>query len=167
MRQRFLSILFAILTIFLLTYLPLALGAKRILPFSDYLRFTSAVLRATLAHSDEDGGARALEYTFAALDHALVADQIVSPSRHITFPLPPYTFRQATVGTAGNNRYISFATDQELIDYMTTTLPQAGWSHEDQMGGGNFFIQGKQRAIVSQRYLLTTAIRELSISLGP
>ncbi len=63
--------------------------------------------------------------------------------------------------------YISFATDAELIAYLTDTMPQSGWRHIDQMGGGNMFTNGTHHMILSQRYLLSTAIRELTIAVSP
>jgi hypothetical protein len=151
----------------LTTYLAMSLTARRLILPGEYVIFTNAILRATFGHADEAGGMRALEYTQAALAYPLPSDQVSGPPALLTIPLPPHTIRHPNPANAFGNYYVSFVSDAELIAYITETMPQAGWRHTDQMGASHFFRNGSQQLVVSQRYLLSSAIRELHVMAYP
>ena len=165
MRRVSIRLLLIALAGLLATYLAMAVTARRPISLGEYALYTSAIVRATVGHAGEDGGRRALAYTYAALAEPALTAQLSSAATRVTIPLPPHTFRQA--GPAdGPDTYISFATDAEMIAYLTQTMPQAGWQHVDQMGGGHVFSSGTREVMFSQRYLLSRAIRGLTIRVG-
>lgn len=156
-----------ITTIVILTYLTMMLVAQRLISPAEYFLYTNAIARATMGHIGEDGGRRALVYTSRALTHPVGVAPISTRQGLLTFPLPPHTIHDPALPTGQGNHYLSFATDADLIQYITITMPHAGWTHTDQMGAGHFFTDGHQQVVLSQRYFLSTAIRELVITAYP
>jgi len=165
MRRIAVRFLLIVLVSLLATYLAMAVTAKRPISLDEYALYTSAIVRATVGHAGEDGGVRALIYTRAALAEPALTAQMASAGAQITIPLPPHTAHQPDSASSWN-AYVSFATDDEMVFYLTQTMPQAGWQHVDQMGGGHVFSSGTHVVVLSQRYLLSRAIRSLTIRVG-
>ena len=136
--------------------------ARRPISLNEYTIYSNAIVRATVGHADEAGGLRALAYARAALAEPALTAQISSSVPQVIIPLPPHTTRQLSAG-GGPDRYVSFATDAEMVVYLTRTMPQSGWQHTDQMGGGHIFSNGTRVVVLSERYLLSRAIRGLTI----
>lgn len=162
MRGRFIRLGLLVTASVLLPYLAMAVIARRPIAPGEYVIYISAILRAAVGHADESGATRALTYARAALAEPAVTAQVSSSATQVTIPLPPHTTRQPD-STSGSIAYISFATDDEMMAYRTQTMPQAGWQYVDQMGGGQIFRNGEAEVVISERYLLSRAIRALTV----
>src|SRR5690349_18705120 len=152
MRRRLIRSLLIGLAAVLVTYVALAITAGRPISPDEYAIYTSAIVRAALGHASEAGGVHALQYVRAALAEPSLTAQLAGGATQLAVPLPPHTSRQPE--TAEPNRYISFATDAEMIVYLTQTMPRAGWQHVDQLGGSQVFSSGTRKIVLSERYLL-------------
>jgi hypothetical protein len=162
MRRVSVRLLLIVLAGLLTSYLAMAATARRLISRDEYTIYSNAIVRAAVGHADEAGGLRALAYARAALAEPALTAQISSSVPQVVIPLPPHTARQLGAGR-GPDRYVSFATDAEMVVYLTQTMPQAGWQYVDQMGGGHIFSSGARVVALSQRYLLSRAIRSLTI----
>jgi hypothetical protein len=166
MKGRFIRLALLVTAALLLPYLAMAVTARRPIAPGEYLIYSGAMVRAAVGHADESGATRAVAYIRAALAEPASTAQLSSSATQVTIPLPPHTTRSPDA-TGGSNTYITFATDDELVAYLTQTMPQAGWQHVDQMGGGHFFRNGAAEVVISQRYLLSRAIRVLVARVAP
>jgi hypothetical protein len=62
-------------------------------------------------------------------------------------------------------RFVTFATPDELHTYLRSTLPRAGWSYRDQFGSMHVLEQGDLLLSVGSSFYSDTRIGELRISL--
>jgi hypothetical protein len=121
-RKALISALAFVLALFLSIYLYLFFIAGRPLTFSEYVRFSSAILGNALLHSGESGGARSLRLAKAALASRLVIGTAEIKGQRYEYPLPKYSVRQE------GQHYVTFASFDELQDYFHVTLPSSGWN---------------------------------------
>ena len=163
MRRVIVRLLLIVLAGLLTSYLAMVVTAKRPIALDEYSIYSNAIVRAAVGHADEAGGLRALAYTRAALAEPTLTAQVSRSEPQLVIPLPPHTTRQPN-SVGGPERYVSFATDAEMVVYLTQTLPQAGWAYVDQMGGGHVFSSGARMVVIAERYLLSRAIRSLTIT---
>jgi hypothetical protein len=126
MRTKILAITLAFLSSFTLSgYLYLSVCAGRPLTPSEYLKFTSTILFATVLHRNEGGGARARALAKGALSSPVSRGTISLGEHQYTFPLPKYSVYQYNFGLsqmpdpqqAQGQRYLTFSSFEELTDY--------------------------------------------------
>lgn len=144
-------------------YIYLSVYAVRPLTPSEYMKFSSTILFAAVLHSNDKGGARALELAKEALSSAPKIGVEDVDGRRYQFPLPKYSVRRE----GHENSYLVFASDKELEDYFDKTLPQAGWKYFDRMGGLHIYMNDDGVILtVGQSFYLGTGISSLGGSIS-
>jgi hypothetical protein len=148
------------LTVAISGYVYLSVYAGRALHIIEFDRFASTVLWATVLHSDENGGARALQLAREVLSSNTSTTAIEADGQTYRLPLPPYTIRDE-----GGNRYLTFSSQEELHEFYKKDLPAAGWIYLDQMGAGHFFNGYGAHMVITEHFYLTSAISEINITI--
>ena len=136
-----------------------AVAGKPLAP-SEFARFSRVILLATLYHSSEKGGQRALQLFRAALNSSTSNGVVEIDGRQYNYPLPQYAVRQP--GTS--DYYLAFVTDEEWERYFKVDLPRAGWKFRDQMGAAHFYTMGEAKLLITERKYLTSEISAINVS---
>jgi len=144
----------------LIPYLYLSAVAGKTLALSEFARFSRAILLATVFHSGEKGGQRALQLFQAALNSSTSTGVVEIDGRQYNYPLPQYAVRQPGIG----DDYLVFVTDEEWEKYFKAELPGAGWKFYDQMGSLHIYTMGEAKLRILERKYLTSEISAMSVS---
>src|SRR5690349_9216090 len=111
------------------TYLSAAGG--RCLNPSQFVRFSTTIAMAVL-HPNEGGAARAFSlYKQAMASSTLNGSVDLDGQKHV-FPLPRYAVAEEHDGEGFYFR--AFVSPEEMDNYFYRELPQAGWTHDQQLG---------------------------------
>lgn len=165
MGRRTLRRLFGIfLGVLVLGYAVLSGFARRPLTPAEYWTFAAAALRATPAHLGDSNPVETLRLGGAAFGSPTGATLLSAGNQTYTIPLPPRTTR-AKSAHAQSQRFITFATSEELHEYLCTTLPRAGWRYREQCGSMHALERGNHVLSVQSRFYVGTRVGELRISL--
>lgn len=154
------SALAFVLSLLLSSYICLSTYAERPLNASEFRKFFSTILTATILHSDESGGTRALKLAREALTSSLSSKTVEIDGHRYSFPLPKYSVLQPDQ----SQYYLVFISDEEKKEYFNTELPRAGWTYYDQLGAAHFYTSDDASLLIRERYHLTTGISEFSFS---
>jgi hypothetical protein len=145
----------------LASYTLFAVSAKRVLLLSEYMIFSSALLRAVPSSTGENW-LLAVDMVREALAYPVSTHSAMIAEGRYEVPLPPYTVRHPK----HEHFYITFATREQLNIYYTTTLPQLGWDYVEQLGSGYFLRNNTTQLLISQTYHLGTKISRLAVSIS-
>lgn len=129
----------------------------------EFARFSNTIFWAAVLHMSENGGSRALNLSKKALSSAPSNGMIEVAGRSYYFPLPKYSVTRDEGD--GMHHYLTFASFDELQDYFHHGLPEAGWTHVDQMGAGHFFEGHGAHLVITHHFYLTTGISEINFSI--
>lgn len=141
-------------------FLHLSMCAQRLLPPSEYARFSSVILSNAILHADVNGGYKSLKLAEWALSGSFKTGWYLTDNgRSYSFSLPKYSIWKE------RRTYLTFATFDELQTYFHEDLPKAGWHHVDQMGAGHFFEGNGAKMIITHHFYLGTGICEFSITI--
>src|SRR5262249_25719430 len=144
----------------LIAYLYLSTVAGKPLAPSEFSRFSRVILLATVFHSGEKGGQRALQLFQSAINSSTSNGVVEIEGRQYSYPLPQYAVRQPAIGVY----YLVFVTDEESERYYKVELPGAGWKFNDQMGSLHIYTMGEAKLRISERYYLTSEISAMNFS---
>jgi hypothetical protein len=148
-----------------LAYATLSVFAGRPLPPFEAWTFGAAVLRATPAHIQGGNPVETLRVGGQAFGSPLEDFMLAVDNQAYTLPLPPHT---ALAESAGDSqRFITFATGEELQTYFGSTLLRAGWRHREQLGRARMLEREEQLLSVDVKFYRGTRIRELRYNLRP
>lgn len=148
----------AILVIGSYTYLSAAAG--RCLSPSQFVRFSTTIAVA-LIHPKEGGAARAFSLYRQAMASPTLTGSIDFDGHKYDFPLPRYAVAQEPSG--GGFNFLAFLSPGEMDNYFYRELPQAGWTHDQQMGAGHFFSGHGVHLTMVQHFYLTSDISEFHV----
>jgi trimethylamine:corrinoid methyltransferase-like protein len=148
----------------LLSYAVLSGFAGRPLNPAEFWTFAAAVLRATPAHLGGSNPVETLRLGGAAFGSPTGSAAFSVEGQTHTVPLPPRTAR-APNAHAQSQRFITFATTNELHAYLRSTLPAAGWRYREQFGSMHALERGNHVLSVQSRFYVGTRVGELRISL--
>jgi len=140
------------------TFLSASVG-RRLSP-SEFARFSSTIAKSVL-HPHEGGAARAFRLTKEALSSAPSAGSIEVNGRSYAFPLPKYAVPLET--RPCRFHFLAFVSPDEMQNYFYRDLPQAGWKHVDQMGGGHFLEGHGAHMTIVQYFYLTPDISDFDV----
>ena len=154
-----------ILGIGILAYAGLSVFARQPLHPTDFLTFAAAVVRATPAYVQGANPIETLRLGGEAFGSPVERFTIAVGTPAHTLPLPPHTVRAET--PRERQRFITFATGEELHDYFGTALPRAGWRYTEQLGSAHMLQREGQRLSADLKFYRGTRIRELRYSLSP
>jgi len=143
----------------LIPYLYLSAVAGKTLALSEFARFSRVILLATVFHSDEKGGQRALQLFQSALNSSTSTGVVEIDGRQYSYPLPQYAVRQPGIG----DEYLVFVTDEESERYYKVELPGAGWKFYDQLGSLHIYTMGEAKLRILERKYLTSEISIMSV----
>jgi hypothetical protein len=139
--------------------------AGRPLPPSEAWTFAAAVLRAAPAHIQGGNPVETLQVGGQAFGSPLEDFTLAADTQAYTLPLPPHTALAESTGDS--QRFITFATGEELQTYFGSTLLRAGWRQREQLGSARTFERGDQLLSVDVKFYRGTRIRELRYNLRP
>jgi hypothetical protein len=146
----------------MIPYLYLSAVAGKPLALSEFARFSRVILLATVFHSGEKGGQRALQLFQAALNSSTSNGVVDIDGRQYSYPLPQYAVRQPGI----SDYYLVFVTDEEWERYFKAELPGAGWKFYDQMGSTHIYTMEEAKLTITERKYLTSEISEMNVSVG-
>ena len=150
----------AVLIVGSYTYLSAAVG--RCLNPSQFVRFSTTIAMAVI-HPHEGGAARAFSlYRQAMASPTLTGSLDLDGQKHV-FPLPKYAVPEEQVGDGLYFR--AFVSPEEMENYFYRELPQAGWTHDLQLGAGHFFTGHGVHMTIVQHFCLTSNISEFHVSI--
>ena len=124
----------------------------------EFLRFSSTILWNTMVHSNESGGSRSLQLARESSSRPILNSKVEISGKQLCFPLPKYTVFQE------GQRYLTFASFDELQDYFRRRLPATGWRHVEQMGAGHFFEGHGAKIVITHHFYLGKGISQLNVS---
>jgi trimethylamine:corrinoid methyltransferase-like protein len=154
----------AALGLVLVGYAVLSGFARRPLNPAEFWTFAAAVLRATPAHLGGSNPVETLRLGGAAYGSPTGATVFLMAGQAYTIPLPPRTV-PARNAHAQTQRFITFATTQDLHAYLHSTLPRAGWRYREQLGSMHALERGDHVLSVRSTFYVGTRVGELGISL--
>lgn len=109
------------------------------------------------------------------------SDRYVVAGQRYDVPLPINSFRNSDRdsrpystgngnGSTDRNRstlrsYITYATPEQLGEYYSTTLPEAGWEFSDRMGAVRIYRKNAARLAVSDSFYQGTRITQLNLAI--
>jgi hypothetical protein len=140
------------------TYVSASVGRR--LSASEFVRFSRTIAKSVI-HPHEGGASRALRLTKQALSSAPSAGSIEVNGRSYVFPLPKYAVPQEAGGCRFH--FVAFVSPDEMQNYFYRDLPQAGWKHVDQMGGGHFLENHGSHMTIVQYFYLTSDISDFDV----
>ena len=140
------------------TYVSAFIG-RRLSP-SEFARFSSTIAKSVM-HPHEGGTSRALSLSKQALSSAPSVGSIEVNGQNYVFPLPKYAVPQEK--GACQFHFLAFVSPDEMQDYFNRVLPQAGWKHVDQMGGGHFLEGHSRHMTIVQYFYLTSDISDFDV----
>ena len=164
MRRRVLRLLGLVLGLILLGYVTLSTFARRPLSPGEFWAFTAAVLRATPAHLSGSNPVETLRLGGAAFGSPTRSAVFSVEGETHTIPLPPRT-ATARNAHAQSQRFVTFATTEELREYLRSTLPRAGWRYREQFGSMHALERGNHVLSVQSTFYVGTRVGQLRISL--
>lgn len=174
-----------------LLYISWAVYGKRLLTPGEFLHFAGITAFATVAHIDTNGGPRSWAIIGESLSDTPSQISLEFDGRNYQIPLPPHTIRQSCQriiaglpkGFASeripksciagaefpteSHDFITAASRTEMLRYLNTTLPAAGWESQDRLGSAWFFHSGEVRVMIISSSYLTTQLGALSLNLMP
>lgn len=137
--------------------------ARRPLSLTEFWIFGAAMVRATPAHVRGNDPLETLRLGGGAFGSPTETTTLSAGGRGYTIPLPPRTTRPEDGAKA--ERFVTFATPDELWHYLRVTLPRAGWSYREQFGSVHALERGDLLLSVRSTFYRGTRIGELRISL--
>lgn len=149
-------------------YAVLSAFARQPLSPSQAAAFAAAVLDATPAHLGRVTGVREVRNPFETLrvggrafGSPVKTFTITGDGYPYTLPLPPHTTRAES--PRQTQRFITFASNEELNEYFVSTLPRAGWPEREELRLGSMRVLNRRNLLlsVSVKFELGTGIREL------
>jgi hypothetical protein len=158
-------VLTTLIVVALIAYGTLSAFAKEPLHPSDFVTFAAAVVRATPAYIQGRNPVETLRLGGEAFGSPAERFTVSLDTRTYPLLLPPHTVRWGSSGQA--DRFITFATAQDLHEYFGTTLPQTGWRYRQQLGSAHMLQRGDQPLTVDVKFYRGTRIRELRYSVRP
>lgn len=153
-----------LLSVLVAAYAVLSGFAGRPLSPSELGIFAAAVLRAAPAHLGGSDPVETLRLGGAAFGSPADTVVLTADGRAYTVDLPPRTARAESPHPPAR-RFVTFATAEELDEYLRSTLPRAGWSYREQLGSMHALERGDLLLSVQSRFHVGTRVRELSIGL--
>jgi hypothetical protein len=147
-------------TVLLSGYVYLSVCVGRSLKLSVFARFTNTIVKS-LVHPSEGGGARALTLSKQALSSAPSTGSVEVDGHKYVFPLPKYAVPQGK--SACRFHFLAFVSPDEMQNYFYRDLPQAGWAHVGQMGGGHFLQDHGTHMTIVQYFYLTSDISAFDV----
>jgi hypothetical protein len=148
----------AILVLGSYTYLSAAAG--RCLNPSQFVRFSTTITKAAI-HPNEGGAGRAFSLYRQAIASQTLTGSLDFDGQRFVFPLPRYAVVQESSGDGFYFR--AFVSPGEMDNYFYRDLPQAGWTHDQQMGAGHFFTGHGVHLTIVQHFYLTSDISEFHV----
>ncbi|HEX7240284.1 MAG TPA: hypothetical protein VF263_08475 [Longimicrobiaceae bacterium] len=145
-------------------YAALSGFARRPLSPPEFGIFAAAVLRATPAYLGDNDPVETLRLGGAAFGSPADTVVLTAEGRTYAVGLPPRTTRAESTHPPAR-RFVTFATAEELHEYLRSTLPRAGWSYREQLGSMHAFERGDLLLSVQSRFHAGTRVRALSIGL--
>ena len=171
-------------------YSSLSVRARRPLSWPESQRFAQILVWAGLGHW---AAPRAYGILADSLSDAAVSQTTLTlADQSYVLPLPPYTLRKSCdrflaglpkqwqelqglkpppsclAGAAFPTEYAAFitvASEAEFEQYVTKTLPQAGWVFEDRYGAAGLFRKGEVRLTMGAGSYLTVWIDDFEMML--
>jgi hypothetical protein len=134
--------------------------AGRPLRLDDSWTFAAAVVRATPAHVQGRNPLETLRLGGQAFGSPVKTFTVAARGQTYTLPLPPHTAYAPS--QPQTQRFITFATGEELQEYFGSTLREAGWRDGEQLGSRRRFERGQFSLSVDTRFYLGTRIRALT-----
>jgi len=148
----------AVLVLGSYTYFSATVG--RCLNPSQFVRFSTTVAMAAI-HPNEGGAARAFGLYRQAMASPTLTGSVELEGQKHTFPLPRYAVAQEHDGDGFYFR--AFVSPGEMYNYFYRDLPQAGWTHDQQLGAGHFFTGHGVHMTIVQHFYLTSDISEFHV----
>ena len=148
----------AVLVLGSYTYLSAAVG--RCLNPSQFVRFFSTIAMAVI-HPNEGGAAGAFNLYRQAMASPTLTGSVDLGGQKYLFPLPKYAVAHENNGEGFYFR--AFVSPGEMDNYFYRELPQAGWTHDQQMGAGHFFTGHGVHMTIVQNFYLTSDISEFHV----
>src|SRR5436190_5450740 len=148
----------AILILGSYTYLSAAVG--RCLNPSQFARFSTTIAMAVI-HPNEGGAARAFNLYRQAMASPTLTGFVNLDGQKYVFPLPKYAVAQEYSGVGFYFR--AFVSPGEMNNYFYRDLPQAGWTHDLQLGAGHFFTGHGVHMTIVQHFYLTSDISDFHV----
>lgn len=161
MARRIVRLLFSVvLGVALTTYVVLSVFARQPLAPAEFWTFATAVVRATPAHAQGRNPVETLRLGGEAFGSPVKQFTVAARGQTYTLPLPPHSaFASSQRQT---QRFITFATGDELQEYFGSTLPRAGWRARQQLGSTRRFERDQSSVSVDTKFYLGTRIRALT-----
>jgi hypothetical protein len=148
----------AILLLGSYTYLSAAIG--RCLNPSQFVRFSTTIAMA-ITHPNKGGARRAFSLYRQAMTSPSLTGSLDLDGQRYVFPLPKYAVPQEH---SGDGLYFrAFVSPNEMENYFYRELPQAGWTHDQQLGAGHFFHGHGVHLTIVQHFYLTSDISEFHV----
>lgn len=151
-------IVVAILVLGSYTYLSAAVG--RCLNPSQFVRFSTTIAKAVI-HPNEGGAARAFSLYRQAMASPTLTGSVALDGQKYDFPLPKYAVAQEDSGRGFF--FLAFLSPGEMDNYFYRDLPQAGWTHDQQLGAGHFFTGHGVHMTIVQHFYLTSDVSEFHV----
>lgn len=148
----------AVLLLCSYTYLSAAVG--RCLNPSQFLRFSTTIAMAVI-HPHEGGAGRAFSLYKQAMASPALTGSLDLDGHKYVFPLPRYAVPQEPSGAG--LYFQAFVSPNEMETYLYRDLPQAGWTHDQQLGAGHFFTGHGVHMTIVQHFYLTSDISEFHV----
>jgi hypothetical protein len=137
--------------------------SRRPLGPADAWTFAAAVARATPAHLGGTSAVETLRLGGRALGEPAREAWISAEGRGgYTIPLPPRTVERGE--STHSRRFVTFATSDELHEYLHLTLAEAGWRYREQFGSMHVLDGDGAVLSVLFSFLAGTRVREMSVS---
>ena len=141
------------------SYTLLSAAVGRCLNPSQFVRFSTTIAMAVM-HPNEGGVARAFSLYRQAMASPSLTGSVDLDGYKYVFPLPKYAVPQEF---SGRFYFRAFVSPAEMENYFYRDLPQAGWTHDQQMGAGHFFTGHGVHLTIVQHFYLTSDISEFHV----
>lgn len=141
-------------------YAVLSAFAGRPLPPSDAWTFAAAVFRATPAHLQGRNPLETLRLGGEAFGSPIETFTVATRGPLQALPLPPHSVYGAS--QRQTQRFITFATDEELQEYFDSTLRRLGWHERERLGSTRRLERDRFSLPVDTKFYLGTRIRALT-----
>ena len=142
------------------SYSCLSVSAGRHLSASQFARF-SATIAKSATHPNEGGASRAFSLYKQVMTSPSLTGSIELDGNRYLFPLPKYAALQKRAGDG--LCFLTFVSPDETNDYFSRDLPQAGWTHDQQLGAGHFLTGHGVHMTIVQHFYLTSDISEFHV----
>jgi hypothetical protein len=161
MRRKIIIVSITVVAVLVLgSYTCLSAAVGRCLNPSQFVRFSTTIAMAVM-HPNEGGAARAFSVYRQAMASPTLTGSVDLDGQKYVFPLPKYAVAQEHNGDGFY--FLAFVSPGEVGNYFYRDLPQAGWTHERQLGAGHFFTGHGVHMTIVQHFYLTSDISEFHV----